>query len=135
MALVHNPSDSSSPPSLLATAVEASLSHLTPSKAWSLVTSLLELEDPQDRAAILSLASEAGVGESKMEKFLEDEAVFKTMQNHRIFSSRVLKLEPGQTALLSNGRVGKYIIHPAHVLNVSVSPLPVPSADWSPLSL
>ena len=110
MAIVHNPSDSSSPPPLLATAVEASLSHLTPSKAWSLLASLLELEDPQDRVAILSLASEAGVGESKMEKFLEDETVFKTIQNHRIFSSRVLKLEPGQTALLSNGRVGKYII-------------------------
>ena len=108
MALVHNPSDPSSPP-LLATAVQASLSHLSPSKAWPLVASLLELEDPQDRAAILSLASEAGVGESKMEKFLEDEAVFKVIQDHRTFSSRVLKLEPGQTALLSNGRVGKYI--------------------------
>jgi hypothetical protein len=104
VALVHNPSDPSSPP-LLATAVEAALSHLSHGKAWPLVASLLELEDPQDRTAILSLASEAGVGEDKMEKLLEDEAVFKMIQDHGTFTSRVLKLEPGQTALLSNGKV------------------------------
>ncbi len=109
MALVHNPSDASSPPPLLAAAVQAALSHLSPGKAWPLVASLLELEDPQNKAAILSLASEAGVGEDKMEKLLEDEAVFKMMQDHTTFSSRVLKLEPGQTALLSNGKVGNII--------------------------
>ena len=108
MALVHNPSEPSSPPPLLATAVQAILSNLSPGKAWPLVASLLEVEDPLDGAAILSLASEAGVEETKMEKLLEDEAEFKLIQDHATFSSQVLKLEPGQTALLSNGKVGKY---------------------------
>lgn len=107
MALVHNPSEVSPRPPLLVTAVQAVLSNLTPGKAWPLVARLLEVEDPSDKAAILSLASEAGVGESKMEKLLEDEAVLKLVQDHVTFTSRVLELEPGQTALLSNGRVGK----------------------------
>ena len=112
MAVVHNPSEWSPP--LLATAVQAVLSHLSPSKAWPLIASLLEVEDPQDRAAIVSLASEAGVDESKMEKLLKDEAISKLIQDHGTFSSRVLELEPGQTALLSNGKVKR--IHTINIL-------------------
>ena len=106
VALVHNPSEPSSPPPLLATVVQALLSNLSPSKAWPLVSSLLDVEDLLDREAVLSLALEAGVGESKMEELLSDEAVIKLIQDHSIFCHRVLKLEPGQTALLSNGKVG-----------------------------
>ena len=132
MALVHNPLESSPPP-LLATAVQSVLSHLPPSKAWPLVASLLEIEDPLDRVAILSLSSEAGMDESKMEKLLEDEAVFKPIHDHVTFSSRVLKLEPGQTALLSNGRVGN-IRHKCHILLLNISLiLSLSPADWSSL--
>ena len=146
VALVHNPLEPSSPPPLIATVVQAILSNLSPGKAWPLVASLLEVEDPLDRAAILRLASEAGVGEAKMDKLFEDEAVFKLIQDHVTFSSRVLKLEPGQTALLSNGKVGKHHKYPLHniivsfSLSLSLSPslpppslLPSPPADRSPL--
>lgn len=104
VALVHNPSDSASP-SLLARAVQALLSHVSPTKASPLISSLLDVEDPSDQAAIFSLASEAGVEESKMEKLVSGEDVSKVIQDHVIFSRRVLEIEAGQTALVSNGKV------------------------------
>ena len=104
VALVHNPTDPASPP-LLATAVQAILSNLSPSKVWPLVTNLLDMEDPLEQVAILSLAAQSGVAESKMEELLADNAVSKLIQSHTTFSHRVLQLEPGQSALLSNGKV------------------------------
>ena len=70
-----------------------------------MISSLLDVEDPSDQAAIFSLASEAGVEESKMEKLVSGEDVSKVIQDHVIFSRRVLEIEAGQTALVSNGKV------------------------------
>ena len=106
VALVHNPSEPSNSPPLVATAVQALLSNLSPNKAWRIVSGLLDSEGPLDQQAVLSLTSEAGVAETKMKELLTDEAVFKLIKDHSIFCHQVLKLEPGQTALLSNGRVG-----------------------------
>ena len=105
MALVHNPAEPDSP-AFIATGVEAVMANLSADKALKLLALLLELDSPVDHTAMLSLATESGVSESRMEKLLSDtSAVSKVIQNHAHFSVQVLKLQPGETALLSNGKV------------------------------
>lgn len=106
MALVHNPTQPGEVP-LIARAVVALLSNISSYKAWTLVSSLLKSDVPPDRAAILEIVSNSGVEQSKMEELLMDSAgtASKVIEKHVAFCGQVLELEPGQAALLSNGRV------------------------------
>ena len=87
-------------------AAEAVLATLPADKALKLLTLLLEQDSPIDHTAMLSLAVESGLSESRIEKLLSDtSAGSKVIQNHAHFCTQVLQLQPGETALLSNGKV------------------------------
>ena len=109
VAFVHNPTHSNEIP-LIAKAIEAVMANLSVTKATALVSSLLELEGPLDQDDILSLAEEHGVKRNKMEQLLSESAVTGVIQDHIHFTRQVLQLEPGQTALLSNGKVCVWVV-------------------------
>ena len=104
MAFVHNPTHSDDVP-LIAEAVEAIMANLPPTKAAPLVSSLLEVEGTLTRDAIMTIASENGLKRDKLEEILSVGVATSVIQDHIHFSRRVLELAPGQTALLSNGKV------------------------------
>ena len=82
------------------------MANLSPDKALSLITSLLKQDSPLDHAPVMSLAVENNVTESKMADILADTSTSSNIiQGHAHFSESVLQLQPGQTALLSNGKV------------------------------
>lgn len=106
MALLHNPSQLAEV-SLLARAVQIAQANLSPTKALNFLTSLLDLDMSYDRAAILELATKIGLKLAVIEERLSDAASSQVIESHQFFCERVLKLEPGQTAILSNGKVIK----------------------------
>lgn len=100
MALVHTGD------SFIAMVIEAALISQSHDKAWNFIISVLNWPHPLEKFQdVEDIADKAKINVEKLKEAFQGDKVQQLLQCHVTFSRRVLNLNPGDTALLSNGRV------------------------------
>ena len=100
VALVH------SEHTFVAMVIEAVLFSQSHEKAWQFIVSLLERSNsPNQFDDIIDLVQQVSLNAERLLEALKSNKVELTVNSHVSFSRRVLSVNSGQAAILSNGRV------------------------------